>query len=139
MADAQKVADKAPDAKAPPAERYVLVRGSTNSPKGKWRGAVEAAPGGAMMPDTTSIFWPPKKSQDVILTESALRECQGDSEISVIVVREASEDEFREFMRGQAVAAELVSALSDAPTDALERELSRRRQVEAAGKKAGRS
>jgi hypothetical protein len=118
--------------------KFLLVRGSTSRPKGKYRGVLEGG-AGPMDASTVSIFWPERKSVDVVMTTEAFAECQADGEINAIVIREATSAEAAAFRKGEALAKEAISALADVSTDALDREIARRRLTEAQGKKAGRS
>jgi hypothetical protein len=115
-------------------EKKFLVRGSAagivddrpieeqkRSPRGRYRGLLEA---GDVGKPGRSVFWT-KSQQDVVLTESALRECQADPMIVVVVLREVSDEEAAKIAAGEVAAAqaEQLGGLSD---EALEAELVRR-------------
>lgn len=116
--------------------KYFLVRGS-GPKRGKYCGVI--AEGKPMEPDTRSVFWT-NVQQDVVLPESAVHECQRDSEITVVVIRELTAEEAAAHHNGPLTAQQDLD-LAGVSTDALEAALARRKaaeQAQAAGQSAPR-
>lgn len=116
--------------------KYFLVRGS-GPKRGKYCGVI--AEGGPMVPETRSVFWT-NRQQDVVLPESAVHECQADSEITCVVIRELSAEEAAAHHNGPLTAQQDLD-LAGVSTDALEAAIARRKaaeQAQAAGQSAPR-
>jgi len=117
------------------AEKLYLVRGSAagllddrpieeqvKAPRGRYRGLLEPGTDGG--PGKT-VYWT-KKQQELVLPESALKECQQDPEILVVVLREVSPEEAAQIAAGAVQAAE-SEQLAGVSVEALQAELLRRK------------
>jgi hypothetical protein len=105
--------------------KYFLVRGS-GPKRGKYCGVI--AEGKAMEPETRSVYWT-NQQQDVVLPASAVTECQADSEITVVVIRELTAEEAAAHHNGPLTVQQDLD-LAGVSTDALEAALARRKAAE---------
>ena len=135
VAQASQPAAPAPTSAGSPAKggtRYFLCQGRSTT-RGKYRGLLEVD---AETGDGVSIYWSTQQIE-VILTETALRECQADPEIVVVPIREVTAEDAAAHVRGPVVAGELAK-LETASTEALEAEIARRKAAQAIAAKNGR-
>lgn len=132
VAASPALAPSAPAAEAKPAQRYLLCRGRSTT-RGKYRGILETD---ATTGESVSLYWS-QQEIEVVLTESAYKECQSDPEIVVVSIREVTAEEAAAHVRGPVVAGELARAEA-LSTEALEAEIARRKAAQVIAAKHGR-